>query len=137
MSDAISLLDADLQSTTCKMVRLNGEWYFDFENGSVLRVGCLWRITVEGHVVRSSRDHDQQFSLATPVDAAQEATRLILDKKIVWVGLDPGTADLYIEFGDGSELNVINDSSGYEPWEFTSKGMRLIAKASGEITIWK
>jgi hypothetical protein len=137
MSDAINLLDAALKHTTCKTVRLDGEWYFDFENGSVLRVGCLWRITVEGHVALTDSDHEQQFGLPAPIDAAHEAMRLVLDKRIVSVELDPGTADLYIEFEDGSELNVMNSSSGYEPWEFTSKKLRLVATPPGKIAIWK
>ncbi len=131
------MLNAILQSTTCKMVRLEGEWYFVFANDSMLRVGCLWRITVDGHVVLSSGDHEQQFGLPAPVDAAWEATRLVVAKRIVSVELDPGTADLYVEFDDGSELNVINNSSGHEPWEFTSQEIRLVAQASGEIAIWK
>lgn len=43
---------------------------FSFEFGTgVVRVDCLWRIVIDGRLVRTSYEHDRQFGLPTPIDA--------------------------------------------------------------------
>src|SRR6266849_9055143 len=118
MSDAQTRLSAALQSTSCRRVSLDGEWYFSFENEAVLRAGCLWRLVVKQRVVLSSRDHGQIFGLKSPIDAAQEAMRILAGKQVTAVVLETGTADVKIQLADGTKLELLNDSSGYEPWGF-------------------
>ena len=133
MKDAQNQLTAALQSTSCKAVKHDGEWYFSFENEAVLRARCLWRLVVGGRVVLSSRDHGQMFGLKSPVDAAHEATRILADKEITEVAIESGKADLHILLSDGTELELLNDSSGFEPWGFSSKQLTLVATADGDI----
>ncbi len=133
MSDAQTRLSAALQSTSCRRVSLDGEWYFSFENEAVLRAGCLWRLVVKQRVVLSSRDHGQIFGLKSPIDAAQEAMRILAGKQVTAVVLETGTADVKIQLADGTKLELLNDSSGYEPWGFSSKAVTLVATAGGDV----
>ena len=133
IDDAERRLAEALQSTSCREVKLDGEWYFKLENEAVLRAGCLWRVLVSGQVALTNCDNNQMFGLKSPVDAAQEATRLLFGRKIVSVALDGGTADLRLHLSDETTLEVLNNSSGYEPWGFSSKGATLVATASGNI----
>jgi hypothetical protein len=88
---------------------------------------------VEGHVASTNSDNNQMFGLKSPVDAAQEAVRLLSGKKVVSVALNGGTADVRLVLSDETTLEVLNDSSGYEPWGFSSKGITLVATASGDV----
>ena len=133
IDDAEPRLAGALQSTSCKEVKQDGEWYFAFENETVLRIGCLWRVLVRGHVALTNCDNNQMFGLKSPVNAAQEATRLLIGKKIVSVALDGGTADLRLQLSDETMLEALNDSSGYEPWGFSSEGFTLVATAPGAV----
>lgn len=133
INDAQSHLAAGLGSTSCNEVKLDGEWYFTFENGAVLRVGCLWRLVVGGRVTLSSRDHSQMFGRRSPVDAAQEASAKLSGKQVTSIALADCTADIRLTFSDGIALEVLNDSSGYEPWGFSSKGVTLVATPSGAV----
>lgn len=99
----------------------------------MLRAGCLWRIIVEEHVILTDRDDAQWFGLKTPVDAALEAKRILSGKQIETVEVAEGTADVRIRLTDGLLLELLNDSSGYEPWGFSSKQVELIATGQGDV----
>jgi hypothetical protein len=116
MTDPLEFIQSALISSSCTKVDLvSGHWYFFFENGASLRVGCLWRIVSAGNVNLSSEDHGQLFGLQMPVDATVQAIILLGDKKVVTVSIDMGTADLKIEVSGESKIEVINTSDGYEP----------------------
>lgn len=133
MSEAQDLLAEALRETSCKTVKLEGEWHFTFENESVLRAGCLWRIVVEQRGALSANDHLQKFGLDTPLDAAQTATRILSGKNVARVELDDGTADICIKFSDGTLLELVHNSSGYEPWKVSSKEINLFANGTGDV----
>ena len=105
---------------------------FEFDDAS-LAVDCLWRITVDGRVALTSRDHRQQFSLPAPVDAHAEATARLKDRPIIEVWLDERSADLTLEFEGRLRLEVLTDSSGYEPWNLHAPGVHLVALGGGGI----
>jgi hypothetical protein len=47
------------------------------------------------------------------------------------------TADLLIEFENGSCLEVFNSSSGYEGWGCSDKdGLLVVARGGGEFATW-
>jgi hypothetical protein len=105
---------------------------FDFEPG-VVRVDCLWRIVAGGRLVRTSQDHGQQFGLPAPLDAYAEVASLLKGRRVTAVRLREETADLVLEFDGGLLLEVLSDSSGYEPWQLSGPGVLLVAMGGGGV----
>ena len=99
-----------------------------------LAVECMWRIKVDGRVVLASRDHGQQFGLLTQVDAYSEAKSHLQQCCIVVARLDEASADLTLEVENGRRLEIITDSSGYEPWSLMGPGIHMIALGGGGIS---
>jgi hypothetical protein len=92
-------------------------------------------VTASG-IALGNADHEQKFGLPKPVDAREEAQRL-LNAKAVKVKVSAKTADLLIEFENGSYLEIFNSSSGYEGWECSDKeGMLVVARGGGEFATW-
>jgi hypothetical protein len=109
-----------------------GHSIFEFGDGS-LDVECLWRIIVDGRIALTSRDHGQQFGLPAPVDAHAEAASLLQGRRVVAVRLQETSADLTLEFEGGLRLEVISESSGYEPWNFHAPGVHLVGLGGGGV----
>ena len=105
---------------------------FDFDGG-LLAVDCLWRIVGESRVALTSSDHGQQFGLPSPINACVEAERLLRDHRVTAVNIRAATADLILVFESGYQLEIVADSSGYEPWNFTAPGIHLVAVGGGGI----
>lgn len=124
-----------LNGTTCSRVFEHYPGNFTFEFGPAsLAVDCLWRIVAAGRVVLTSCDHAQQFGLPAPVDAYAGALALLQDRPVMAVHVSEGSADLCLEFAGGPRLEVIADSSGYEPWNLHAPGVHLVARGGGQIT---
>jgi Family of unknown function (DUF6188) len=105
---------------------------FEFDE-AILAVECLWRIKIDSRVTLTSRDHRQQFGLPAPVDAHAEAMSRLKDRRVIEVRLDERSADLTLEFEGGLRLEVLNDSSGYEPWNLRAPGVHLVGLGGGGI----
>ena len=105
---------------------------FEFSNGT-LKVDTLWRIIADGEVKLTKRDHNQQFGIPKPVDAHAEAAELLLGRKVVKVQLREDSGDLTFEFEGNRSLEILNDSSGYEPWNLHGPGVHLVAVGTGKI----
>lgn len=113
-----------------------GSWKFDFERKAVLQVYCPWRIVTAAGIALGDRDHEQKFGLPKPVDAKEEAQRL-LNAKAIKLTIRAKTADLLIEFENGSPLEIFNSSSGYEGWECSGKdGLLVVAQGGGAFATW-
>jgi hypothetical protein len=131
-------IDSAFISLRCTNVTRFGaeSWKFDFEGRTKLQVYCPWRIVSPAGIALGSADHEQQFGLPKPVDATEEAERL-LNAKAVKLTVRARTADLLIEFENGSCLEVFNSSSGYEGWECSDKdGLLVVAQGGGDLATW-
>ena len=131
-------IDAAFVGLVCtSVVRFAADsWRFEFGGRTTLDVRCPWRIREKGRIALGNADDGQQFGLPSPVDARQEALRLLSDK-IVRVTIRENTADLVLELERGTSLDVFNSSSGYEGWECCSKnGLLLVAQGGGELGLW-
>jgi hypothetical protein len=131
-------IDSAFISLRCTNVTRFGDasWKFDFEARTVLQIWCPWRIVTAVGVALGNADHEQKFGLPKPIDAQQEAQRL-LAAKVVKLVVRARTADLLIEFENGSGLEVFNSSSGYEGWECADKdGLLVVARGGGELATW-
>jgi hypothetical protein len=123
-----------LKGKICTRVYAHYPENFTFEFGEAsLAVDCLWRIRIDGRVTLTSRDHRQQFGLPAPVDAHAEAISRLNQQRVIEVELDERSADLTLEFEGGLWLEVLSDSSGYEPWNLTAPGVHLVALGGGGI----
>jgi len=111
-------------------------WRFDFEGRAVLDVRCPWRILSTAGIALGNVDHQQQFGLPAPIDAQQEAQKLLANRVAKATGREK-TADLILELERGSCLEVFNSSSGYEGWECSGKdGLLAVARGGGEFETW-
>jgi hypothetical protein len=68
------------------------------------------------------------------VDAHAEASARLKGRRVLGAPLDEGSADLTLEFDGGQRLEVLTDSSGYEPWNLHAPGVHLVALGGGGIS---
>jgi len=109
-----------------------GNSTFEF-GGATLAVDCLWRVIADGKVALTSRDQGQQFGLPAPIDARAAAASHLQGSRVGEARLDERSADLVLEFEHGKRLEVLTDSSGYEPWNLHAPGVHLVALGGGGI----
>jgi hypothetical protein len=109
------------------------DWVFRFAQGALLQVECPWRILLNGRIALGGADHDQRFGQPEPVDGPSESCRLLCDQTIQTVRIREDTADLTIGFSGRGALEVLNNSSGYEGWQFRDAGFGVIALGGGEL----
>ena len=113
-------------------------WLFQFATGGVISVECHWRILDQGHIAVSDEDHQQQFGLPEPIDAAEVASGLLSPQSVTAVEVREGTADLLISFTQDKQLQIMPFSSGYESWQIQDPfGTSIIAQGGGQLSSWK
>ncbi len=105
---------------------------FEFDNGR-LCVGSLWRIINGGRVALTIRDHNQKFGLPERVNVYSEVSELLVGKHVLSVDFREESGDLFIQFEGGKRLDVLNDSSGYEPWQLYGPDIHFVAVGTGEV----
>lgn len=127
-----------LVGMVCTVVHENQPENFTFEFGTApaglsLSVDCLWRILGDRRVELTSRDHGHQGGLPAPIDAFDEARKLLCGQRVLAVRLRNGPVDFALEFEGGHTLELLQEHSGYEPWNLTGPGIHLIALGGGGI----
>lgn len=114
--------------------RLDGQvWAISFSDGSALTVECLWRLMNNGALVRTSEDHLQMFGNSTFVDAASELEHQTRGISVSAVTFVPGSADLRLEFGPSTVLEIISTSGGYENWHVAIAGSGELHAVAGDL----
>jgi hypothetical protein len=104
--------------------------------GGTLRVETLWRIISDGRIHVSSSDHGQKFGLPKPVDSAARAVQALSNSLVTQVSFGPDTGDVFLGFDDGSSLEILATSSGYEGWAiFFPNGDEAIGLDGGQIEL--
>jgi hypothetical protein len=113
---------------------LDGQvWAILFTNDSALTVECLWRLTNKGALICTSEDHLQMFGNSTFLDAASELERQTKGINVSSVTFVPGTADLRLEFGPSTVLEIISTSAGYESWHLAIPGSDELHAVAGQL----
>jgi hypothetical protein len=108
-------------------------WHFGFTVGG-LAVQCPWRVISGGRILLGSVDHNQQLRLPEPVDAVARIFKLLKGKIVESVKIHDPTSDLTIQFTDDVRLDVFNNSSGYEGWQYEDRqGLELVAQGGGRL----
>jgi hypothetical protein len=95
-------------------------WVIKMSGGGMVSTQSSWRVTTPSGMVASSADHGHQFGLPAPVDAAVQAMSATSQSRIVDVRIDDRAPDLVIQLENGSVLQILATSTGYESWQTSS-----------------
>jgi Family of unknown function (DUF6188) len=90
-----------------------GQWLFVFGAGCSINIVCDWRVRVGERILLAAGDHEQLFGRQEPVNAIQEANRLLKGKRVADASFGPA-GDLTLVFEDGSRLEAFANSCAYE-----------------------
>jgi len=114
----------------------HGAWSFRFEGDFWITAETWWRLTSKEGVCLTREDHQQQFGLPVPVNAATAIFEIIEETTVTAVIVTTATSDLQIEFASGHSLEVLVSSSGHESWQLGGPSIgQIIATGGGEIAI--
>ncbi|MEZ5680626.1 MAG: hypothetical protein R3E14_04945 [Erythrobacter sp.] len=91
-----------------------GQWNL-VSDGEVYVYTMFWRLVGSNHILVTSEDHQQQFGLPQPIDAAAKFNDALAMARVTGVDVSPVTGDLLISFPN-YRLEVITCSMGYETW---------------------
>lgn len=109
-------------------------WLFRFSGDAWITTEGLWRWVDRGVAV-SSEDHEQRFGRATPVDSGAELSALLTDRIVTSVTGDEETGDLRLSFSEGSRLEFLQTSAGYEGWQLSTGIVNVICVGGGKLVV--
>lgn len=113
-ADLLLNFEQSLRGRECKVVRLEHDWQFNFGDDCFITVSTTWRIISSGRIALAMADHGQRFGWPEPIDAEANSNALLKGRHVQGLKVDRVTADLRVQFDDGTLLELITDSSGYE-----------------------
>ncbi|WP_156442894.1 hypothetical protein [Sphingomonas sp. CCH9-E2] len=116
---------------TLRFTRRENDWIIDVGEHLGFCVECMWRIRTAAGIELVDTDDGQIFGLPAPVDAEASANGLVANAHLVEVALDETTADLAFRLSNGSIVEVLSNSSGYESWQ-AYLGGELMAVGGGQ-----
>jgi hypothetical protein len=112
-------------------------WRFRFDDDSEIRPACPWRLIRSGSIALTSEDHGHVFGLGVPVDAAARCQALLGELKVRRAEVRDDTRDIVLDFDDGTRLEIVPLSSGYESWDIIEpSGRRTFAQGGGNLVTW-
>ena len=106
---------------SCDVDRDDWTWSFVFGGGAA--AGCTitatswWRIISQNRIQLSVEDDGQQFGRPSPVIGLEQSRKLLSGSHAVDAIVTEVTSYLLVSFKDGTRLEIINSSSGYESWQ--------------------
>ncbi|MEO7963024.1 MAG: hypothetical protein ABIT38_03845 [Gemmatimonadaceae bacterium] len=106
------------------------EWVFAFTHDITLRVAAAWRVVGPEGISIGWQDDGQWFGLAAPARVTDRVQRSC-GGEVRRATSEVGTGDLRIAFAAGGELQVFNDSCGYEGWVLRGPGGSWIVGQGG------
>jgi hypothetical protein len=130
-----------VRGLTCEDIRHEPDidrWVFRFGSNVSFNVSSPWRVLGGGRIMVGGADDGQWFGLPRPVEADDRAMELLRGRPVREFSVDPVSADVSVDFGDGLLLQVFNSSSGYEGWELVdeSSSRQLVGRGGGGLAIW-
>ena len=106
-------------------------WVFRFGGEAVLSTESQWRVLSREAILLTSGDDGQQYGLPKPVDAEASVRELLQDCVVAKVDVEQASADFTIHFDNGTILQIVNLSSGYEAWTLTLEGDFMMVGRNG------
>lgn len=117
--------------------RGHGTWYFGFGDSQEIRGDCPWRLIRDGQIILSSEDHGHKYGLEHEIDAEAACRSEIGGAVVLNSEVRDQTRDLVVGFANGSRLELIPLSSGYESWQvFGPGGSFVVAQGGGGLAVW-
>ena len=117
MADYLHVMQHAATGATCSVVKRESDWLFTLADTLTLSVECPWRVITDKGIAVTDEDDGQLFGLNEPVRSAARTNALLIGKRLVAFDVDIRTADLRLSFEGGIQLQVFNNSSGYEGWQ--------------------
>jgi hypothetical protein len=108
-------------------------WFFGFTDSVRVTTESPWRLLFPDGIVVTSEDHGHQFGLPSPVDASAKVSMTLKKAPIRTSRIDASTGDLFLSFPDGTLLQFLQMSSGYEAWSLCVGDNTFICTGGGEI----
>lgn len=137
MADYLHALQHAATGQTCSVVKRDSDWVFTLADTLTLNVECPWRIVTNKGIAVTDEDDGQLFGLKEPASAAARANALLVGKRLTALDADIKTADLHLSFEGGIQLQVLNNSSGYEGWRasfrYGDKPLTAVGMGGGDI----
>lgn len=90
-------------------------WWIHFSNGGHLHTEGLWRLIADGRIRCTSYDHGHWFGLGAPVQADEHLKAFLADYTVTNARFTD-CRDIFLDFGEGTRLEILFTSSGYEGW---------------------
>ena len=119
--------------TRISIDRTDGVWRADIGADLFVIIESLWRVRDSERLVCTSADDGQDFADSGPMDAAAVANyRLGAD--VAGVSLDLVTSDLRFVLADGTVLEILTDSTGYESWTAHIADDLIVGSSDGPST---
>ncbi len=115
------------------VTRLEYSWAFEFDCVG-LTTGTSWRIVKDGRLFLTSNDDGQKFGLPHPVDAETRFQAVLAGHQVTLCKVDAATADLTLNFDEGSRFEILSTSIGYEAWQLNSAGSCIVAGNEGRLS---
>ncbi len=97
----------------------------------MLSTESQWRVLSREAILLTSGDDGQQYGLPKPVDAEASVRELLQDCVVAKVDVEQASADFTIHFDNGTILQIVNLSSGYEAWTLTLEGDFMMVGRNG------
>jgi hypothetical protein len=110
----------------------SGMWLVVFKNDLRVQIESFWRLLENKRIKWTSKDNGQYYGHETPIDLETEIKKSLLNENLSSIKRNLNTGDLYLEFEKGETIEIITDSSGYEPWEIIIGEERIQGLGQGE-----
>ncbi|MBS1583719.1 MAG: hypothetical protein JST66_16080 [Bacteroidetes bacterium] len=119
-------------------VRMTGSgWEFRCDR-AWFEVECPWRIIGPDGMCVTRDDHGRKWGRKPVIDAAAEASELVVGRSISMLDLDDGTLDLTVTLENGIRIQFIRLSTLYECWHLRNdNGLHAIATGYGKMVVFK
>jgi hypothetical protein len=111
----------------------DSSWIFALDDGSTITTESHWRLITAKGIVVVSEDDGHPFGLSAPVDAAGRLKDTVGQNTITRFELKELTSDLVLHFPNGSAIEFLNFSCGYEGWRTVHRGQEVICLGGGEL----
>ena len=116
-----------------EVVRTDFTWSFVLDDGSAISTESAWRLLSSSEILVTSEDDGHIFGLHVPVNAAERVTSAVANSAIGVVELRENTGDLLVKFSNGTFLEFLNLSCGYESWRTAHGPQQIISMGGGRL----
>jgi hypothetical protein len=119
--------------TLKEVEKKDSSWFFVLDDGSIA-TESPWRLTTAEGIVVTSEDDGHPFGLPAPVNAADSVSKTVDQSPVNRFELRDRSSDLVLHFANGSTIEFLNLSSGYEGWRTDHGRQSVFCMGGGGFT---